>query len=170
MATTTVGWHRISNVVTRSNFGAEQVVVPGATIYVTLTSSGAAATIYSDPSLSVAIHGSVVTADVNGNYDYYIPLNYNVTESISSANGSLLTISNLAQNGPLVTTLTTTSASSDTVTLAGTKTTSHVAITATNSAAAAMIASVYVTKTTGSITVYHPVSSGATFDIIVTPY
>lgn len=171
MATPTTGFYRFANVTTRAPFGVEQQVVPGATIFVTLTSTGAAATIFSDPALSIQIVGSVVTADIFGNYAYYIPLSYNVTENISSANGALLTIPNIAQNGPLVGTLTTTANPTDVVSIIGVTSSSHVSLTATNSAAAGMIASTYVSaKSAGSITVTHPSTASATFDIIVTSY
>jgi hypothetical protein len=151
--------------------GVEQQTVPGASIYVTLTSTGAMATIYSDPGLSIPISGGLITADVTGAYDYYIPLNYSVTETISSPAGALLTIANIVANGPLVTTLTTSGNATDTVSLAGILSTSHVSLQPTNSSAAAMLTSTYVSaKTAGSITVTHPATSGATFDIIITPY
>jgi hypothetical protein len=171
MGVVTTGFHRISSVTTRAPFAVELQAVPGASIYVTLTSTGAAATIYSDAALSIAIPGSLVTADVLGNYDYYIPLNYSVTETISSPSGSLMTITNVVQNGPLVTSFTTTAATTDTVTLAGVPATSHAILQPTNSVAATMLTSTYVSaKAAGSITVTHPVSAGATFDIIITPY
>ena len=171
MAVTTTGWQRIGNVTTRAPFGVEQQVVPGAEVYVTLTSTGAAAVIYSDPALSITITGSLVTADNFGNYSYFIPLSYNVTETISSANGALLTIANIVANGPLVGTLTTTAATSDVVSIPGILSTSHVSYTPTNAAAATMIASTYVSnKSAGSITITHPATSGATFDLIITPY
>ena len=171
MGVVTTGFHRVGNVTTRGPQGVELQAVPGAQVYVTLTSTGAAAVIYSDPALSIAITGSLVTADVYGNYDYYLPLNYSVTETISSPSGALLTIVNVVQNGPLVTSLTTTAAATDTVTLAGILATSHVVLQPTNAAAATMYTSTYVSaKAAGSITVTHPVTSGATFDIIITPY
>jgi hypothetical protein len=171
MGVTTTGYHRVGNVTMRGSVGVEQQVVPGASVYVTLTSTGAAATIYSDPGLSISITGSVVTADTTGAYGYYIPQSYNVTENISSPSGSLLTITNVVQNGPLVASLTTTAAASDTVTLAGCLTTSHFSLQPTNSSAATMFTSTYVsTKSAGSFVVTHPSTSGATFDIIVTPY
>ena len=171
MALTTTGWHRVGNVTSRSSSGLDQQVVPGATIYVTSTLTTLAATIYSDPLLSAVIPLSTLTADIFGNYDYYLPLNYCVTETISAPNGGLSVTANIAQNGPLVTSLTTTASASDTVTLIGILSTSHVSITPTNAAAAAMIASIYVSaKSAGSITVTHTASAGATFDIIITPY
>lgn len=171
MATTTTGWHRVGEVTTRAPFGVEQQVVPGARIFVTSTATGAAATIFTDPGMSIPIPGSVVTADIYGSYDYYLPLNYCVTEKVSSPDGSLVTTTNLAHNGPLATALTTTNNVSDIVTLAGILTTSHVSLQPTNSAAASMYASTYVSsKSTGSITVTHPASAGATFDVIITTY
>ena len=168
---TTTGWQRIGNVTTRGPQGVELQSVPGASIYVTLTSTGAAAVIYSDPALSIAITGSMVTADTQGNYNYFVPLNYNVTETISSPSGSLLTISNVVANGPLVTTFTTTANTTDVVTLNGILSTSHVFLQPTNAAAATMYTSTYVSnKIAGSITVTHPATASATFDILITPY
>jgi hypothetical protein len=151
--------------------GVGSLVVPYASVYVTLTSSGAAAVIYSDPALSITIPGSVVTADQDGNYNYFVPLNYNVTENISSASGSLYTISNISNNGPLVTTLTTTANATDTVTLVGVISTSHVFLQPTNSTAATMLTSTYVSSVSaGQFVVTHPSTAGATFNVLVTPY
>lgn len=80
----TTGFHRISQVLARSNQGVTAQVVPFATISVTNTQSGSAATIYSDPLLGSLITPPVLTADMSGNYSYYIPLNYCVTETITS--------------------------------------------------------------------------------------
>lgn len=171
MAVVTYGFHRISNVTAVAQFSVTQEVVPGAQIYVTLTSSGTAATIYSDPGLSITIPGSLVTANQYGYYDYYLPLFYNVTETISSVSGLYLTVSNVVQNGPVVASLTTTANSSDIVTIPGFVSSGHVSLTATNSSAAGMIASTYVSvKATGQITIAHPSTAGATFDIVATPY
>jgi hypothetical protein len=171
MAVVTYGFHRTNNVTQRMEYGLTQQVVPGATIFVTVTSSGAGATIYSDPGMSITIPGSLITADQFGWYEYYIPLGYNVTETISSTSGLLVTVTNVVQNGPVVASLTTTSATSDTVSIPGFVATGHVSLTATNATAAAMIASVYVSaKAANSITVSHPITSGGTFDIVATPY
>lgn len=167
----TTGFYRVGNVTARSTYGLNQEVQPGATIYVTVTSTGIGATIYSDPLLSAVIPNSTVTADVNGNYGYYIPLNYMVMENISSPNSGITVIPNIGINGPIVGSLTTTTATSDTFSATGILSTSHVSLTATNSTAAAMIASVYVSaKSAGSITVSHTGTAGATFDVIITPY
>ena len=171
MAFATTGWYRQANVTARSTYGLNQQVVPGASVYVTVTSTNLAATIYSDPLLTATIVNSTVTADVNGNYQYYIPLNYLVTETISSPNQGNVVIPNIGIAGPIIGTLTTTSATSDTFTATGITATSHVSLTPTNSTAATMIASVYVSaKSAGSITVSHTGTPGATFDVIVTPY
>jgi hypothetical protein len=171
MGVITTGFHRIGNVTTRASFGLEQQVVPGATIFVTSTASGTAATIYYDPGLSVAISGSILTADIYGNYSYYMPMNYCVTETISAPQGSLSTTVNISSPGPLVASLTTTSATTDVVTVSGCTANCHVVMQPTNSAAATMCGSTYVSaKSANSITVTHPGTSGATFDIIVTPY
>jgi hypothetical protein len=167
----TTGFHRIGNVTTRAPQGIYQQAVPGASVYVTATSTGVGATIYSDPELSVSISGSLLTADETGAYDYYIPLNYSVTETVSSPNNGLVVLSNVVQNGPLVGVLTTTANTTDTVSIAGILSTSHVAMQPTNASAATMYGSTYVSaKSAGSITVTHPATSGATFDIIITPY
>ena len=100
MATTTTGFHRISNVTARASYSTTQQVVPGAEIYVSETATGIGATIYSDPGMTIEISGSLITADPSGFYDYYIPLGYNVTETISSAAGLLTVISNIVQNSP----------------------------------------------------------------------
>lgn len=171
MAVVTTGFHRIGSVTTRAQSGIEQQVVPNASIYVTLTSTGAAAIIYSDPGMSISISGSLVVADVTGAYDYYIPLNYSVTETISSPSGALLALVNVVQNGPLVASLTTTANTTDTVILAGALSTSHFSVQPTNAAAATMLTSTYISsKSAGSFVVTHPATAAATFDIIVTPY
>lgn len=166
----TTGFYRVNNVTSLAYGTITQQVVPGATVYVTTTAGNVAATIYSDPLLSAPITNSTVTTDIYGNYSYYIPLNYMVSENISAPGGGTIIIPNVGINGPIVGILTTTASSSDTLSITGIESTSHVSLTATNSSAAAMIASVYVTKSTGSITVFHPSTSGATFDVIVTPY
>ncbi len=79
----TTGYHRVSQVLARSNSGTYAVVQPFSTISVTSTATGLAATIYSDPLLTAPISPSVVTADRSGNYDYYIALGYCVTETIA---------------------------------------------------------------------------------------
>ena len=98
MATVTSGFHRTNNVTARAFYGTNLQVVPGATIYVTLTSSGAEATVYSDPGLSITIPGALITADQWGWYDYYIPLDYSVTETISAPWGLLAVVPNIVQN------------------------------------------------------------------------
>lgn len=173
MATTTTGWNRIGVVNQRVQGGVTSQVVPNAQIYVTSTATGASATIYSDPGLTVAIPNGAVTADSDGNYSYFLRLGYCVTESISSPSGSIITLSNIVQNGPLVYSLTTTASTTDTVTLAGILSTSHVSLTPTNSTASTMYATSapYVSsKSAGSLVVTHPATANATFDLIITPY
>ena len=99
MAVVTTGLHRFSNVTTRSQFGVLQEVVPGATVYVTVTSTGLAATIYSDPGMTIQIPGALITTDTSGAYEYYIPASYNVTEQITASSGLNVTISNIVLNG-----------------------------------------------------------------------
>jgi len=171
MGTVTTGNHRFANVTARSQFGVLQEVVPGATVYVTVTSTGVAATIYSDPGMTIQITGALITADPSGFYEYYIPAGYNVTEQITAPSGLNVTLSNIVLNGsePLVGSFTTTASASDVVALNGITASSHVSLTPTNSAAAAMIASVYVSsKSANSLTVTHTATAGATFDIIAT--
>lgn len=172
MATVTTGYHRIGNVSSLAPGSVNMQAVPYATVTVTQTASGAAATIYSDAGMTVAITAGIVTADGNGNYDYYIPLNYPVTETISYiSSDTTIAVQNVVANGPLVTSLTTTNASSDTVTLTGITSNCHVALCPTNSSAATMLTSAYVSaKNSGSITITHPTTAGATFDVIITPY
>jgi hypothetical protein len=98
MAPTTAGYHRVNNIVARTNYGVNLQVVPGATIYVTETATGGEATIYFDPGLSLQIPGALLTANQAGWYQYYIPLNYNVTETISAVSGLYVVISNVVQN------------------------------------------------------------------------
>jgi len=95
----TTGYHRVSQVLARSNGGVKAEVVPYATVVVTSASTGSAATIYSDPGLSSPISGATVTADPNGNYDYYMALGYCVNEAISSPSQGSQTVSNVCSNG-----------------------------------------------------------------------
>ena len=99
MGVVTTGLHRFSNVTARSQFGVLQEVVPGATVYVTVTSTGLAATIYSDPGMTIQIPGALITTDTSGFYEYYVPAAYNVTEQITSTGGLNVTISNIVLNG-----------------------------------------------------------------------
>jgi hypothetical protein len=98
MGVATTGYHRFSNITARAPYSTTQTVVPGATIYVTGTSTGSGATIYSDPAMSVIIPGSLITADPSGWYEYYIPLNYMVTETITSTSGLDFTLINVGSN------------------------------------------------------------------------
>jgi hypothetical protein len=97
-AQATSGFHRVNQVVTRSNSGTYAQVVPGASVYVQNTSTGLAATIYSDPLLTITVPGSIVTTDFYGNYSYYLPLSTCVTENISSPSQGSLTIPNICGN------------------------------------------------------------------------
>ena len=174
MALTTTGWNRISNATSVALGSITLQATPFAQVYVTSTASGGAATIYSDPLLSIAVPGSLVTADGAGNYSYYLPLNYCVTETVTAPNevGTVI-IPNIVQNGPIVASLTTTANTSDTVNITGVLSTSHVALTATNSTAAALLYTspgVYVTVAGGSVTVHHPATASGTFSLLITPY
>ena len=168
----TTGFNRVSNVTSRGLYGLNQQIVPLANIYVTVTATNLGATIYSDPLLSALITNSTVTADQNGNYSYYLPLNYMVTETISSPElSSAIVIPNVGINGPIVGSLTTSSATADTVSITGILSTSHASLQPTNASAATMLTSTYVSsKAAGSITITHPATAGATFDVIITPY
>ena len=95
----TTGFHRVNRVLARAPQGVTAQVVPNAKVNVTATATGAAATIYSDPLLSVQITPPLVTADASGNYSYYIPLDYLVTETISSPNQGTTTILNIGSLG-----------------------------------------------------------------------
>jgi hypothetical protein len=94
-AQATTGYHRVGQVLARGNSGTQAVIQPYASVAVTATASGLAATIYSDPLLTALISPSVVTANASGNYDYYIPLGYCVTETITYAGSGGITIPNI---------------------------------------------------------------------------
>ena len=174
MGITTTGWHRLGSVTSRATFGLEQQTVPGASILVTETGSGALANIFSDPLLSVRIPGSLLTADQDGNYDYYLGLNYCVTESISAPNGGLAVLVNISQNGPIAVSFVTSANPSDTLSVIGASSNSHVVLFPTNAIAATMVMTspgVYVSdKIADSITITHPVTNDAAFDMLVTTY
>lgn len=95
VAQATTGYHRVNQVLARSNSGTYAVVQPYSTISVTSTATGLAATIYSDPLLTAPISPSVITADQSGNYDYYIALGYCVTETIAYPGSGGVTIPNV---------------------------------------------------------------------------
>jgi hypothetical protein len=95
----TTGFHRVDVALTRASSGVDAQIVPYATVTVTDTATGAAATIYYDPLLSNVISPSVVTADSGGNYGYYIALSYCVTETITSPGQGTKTITNICNNG-----------------------------------------------------------------------
>lgn len=94
----TSGYHRVGQVFTRANTGVTAQIVPNATIQVTQTSNGANATIYSDPGLTSQISPPFVIADSQGNYDYYLPTNYCVTETISAPGLAAKVIKNICLN------------------------------------------------------------------------
>lgn len=94
----TSGWHRVNQLIARGSSGVEAVVVPYATVSVTGTTTGLQATIYSDPLLTAPIIPSVVSTDDNGNYDYYLPINYCVTETISSPSQGTYSVQNVCGN------------------------------------------------------------------------
>ena len=98
----TTGYYRQSQVLARASSGVTAQVVPYASVVVSNTATGAAATIYSDPLLSDPIDCSCVTADESGNYGYYIALGTIVTETISSPGQGTRTIPNVGSvNGGL---------------------------------------------------------------------
>ena len=94
----TIGYHRIGQVLTRASSGVNAQIVPYATISVTVTNTATAAVIYSDPLLTSQTIPPLLTADASGNYDYYIPLNYCVTETISAPGQGLLPLQNICIN------------------------------------------------------------------------
>ena len=94
----TGGYHRTNQVLMRGTNTITAQVAPYATVRVTVTGTGSGATIYSDPALSVPIASSSVTTDSNGNYGYYIPLNYCVTETISAPGQGSQVIPNVCAN------------------------------------------------------------------------
>jgi hypothetical protein len=96
-AQVTTGFHRTNQLLARSPQGVTANVVPNGTIYVVSTATNTPATIYSDPLLTIPIANSIVTTDTNGNYGYYAPLNYCVTEQVSSAGQGAYSIPNICQ-------------------------------------------------------------------------
>jgi lysophospholipase L1-like esterase len=94
---TTSGYHRVAQVFARAPQSVTSQVVPYASVTVTVNSTGAPATIYSDPQLSSLISPPTITADDSGNYDYYVPLSYLVAETISSPGQGVQTIYNIGQ-------------------------------------------------------------------------
>ena len=99
----TTGYHRVNQVIARGNYGVTAQVVPYAVVSVTDTATRLAATIYSDPLLTAQIVPSVVTADASGNYDYYIPLQYCVDETVSSPGSGSFTTPNICVNASTTT-------------------------------------------------------------------
>jgi len=100
-AQVTAGFHRVNQIIARGNSGVTAQVVPGASVFVAYTSNGLAATIYSDPLLTLTVPGSILTTDNQGNYDYYLPLNTCVTETISYPSSGTLTVANICGNAGL---------------------------------------------------------------------
>ncbi len=95
----TTGFHRTGQVIARGSSGTQAVVVPNANIFVTSTATGTVATIYSDPLLSIPIAAGMVTSDANGNYGYYIPLDYCVNERNSYPGSGNFTTANICSLG-----------------------------------------------------------------------
>ena len=94
----TTGFHRSSQALARATGSQYVVVQPNAVVYVTSTATGTVATIYSDPLLSISIPSGSVVADQNGNYGYYININYCVNEQISYPGGGSQTTTNICGN------------------------------------------------------------------------
>ena len=94
----TTGYHRVNQLLQRGTSGAYAQIVPRGTIHVTSTATGLLATIYRDPLLTSQIASGSVTSDANGNYDYYIPLNYCVDETVSSPGAGSYTTTNICGN------------------------------------------------------------------------
>jgi hypothetical protein len=101
----TSGFHRVSQVFGRAGQSVTAQVVPFAKISVITTATGTSAAIYSDPLLTSLISPSVVTADKNGNYDYYIANNYCVTETISAPGQGTYTIPNVCSASGVATSI-----------------------------------------------------------------
>lgn len=95
----TVGYHRIGQVLARAPGGVNAQVSPYAKIIVTSTATGLAGVIYSNPGLSAPVPSSTVTADANGNYGYYFNLNLCMTEKITYPNGGSIILVNVCSNG-----------------------------------------------------------------------
>ena len=96
----TTGFHRVAQVIARAPLNSVTAqVVPQATVVLTNTSDGTAASVYSDPGLSVGIPNSTLTTDLSGNYNYYFALNTCITETISSPNLGIIAIPNICSNG-----------------------------------------------------------------------
>ena len=95
----TSGFHRVNQVIARGTSGVGAQVVPYASIAVTNTATGFGAVIYSDPGLSAVISPAVVKADASGNYGYYIPTGYCVSETVSSPGQGSYVIPNVCING-----------------------------------------------------------------------
>lgn len=93
----TIGYHVIGKALARGN-SAQVVIVPNGTITVTGTATGLAATIYYDPLLTILNTSATVTSDNNGNYGYYIPLNYCVNEQLSYPGSTPFTTVNICGN------------------------------------------------------------------------
>ena len=95
----TIGFHRVNQLLQRGTSGTYAQIVPRGTVQVTSTATGLLATIYRDPLLTSQITSGSVTSDANGNYDYYIPLNYCVDEAVSSPGQGSYTTKNICVNG-----------------------------------------------------------------------
>jgi len=96
----TTGFHRVAQVIARAPLNSVTAqVVPQATVVLTNTSNGTAASVYSDPGLSVGIPNSTLTTDMSGNYNYYFALSTCITETISSPNIGIVSIPNICSNG-----------------------------------------------------------------------
>ena len=94
----TVGFHRVNQLLQRGTSGTYAQIVPRGTVQVTSTATGLLATIYRDPLLTSQITSGSVTSDANGNYDYYVPLNYCVDETVSSPGAGSYTTTNICGN------------------------------------------------------------------------
>src|SRR6185437_15437591 len=93
----TTGFHRVDRAIARAYGSSTAQVMPYATVRVTSTATGAVALIYSDPLLSHQIVSGTVTADANGNYDYYASLNYCVNEAVSAPGQGSYSTTNICQ-------------------------------------------------------------------------
>jgi hypothetical protein len=96
-AQATTAYHRFDRVLARGT-GVAVNVQPYSTVAVTNTATGLAGAIFVDPGLTVPYPNSVVTADANGNYNYYFALQTCMTEKVTYPNGGSQTIVNICSN------------------------------------------------------------------------
>lgn len=94
-AQVTAGFHRFAQAIVRSPQNTTALIAPYATVTVSNTGSGLAATIYSDPAMGFPITGGILQADQNGNYGYYMAFGICVTEAVSYPSFGATTTTNI---------------------------------------------------------------------------